>query len=109
MMSRIDRTRRVVPTQRAASSDDAPVDEVIAPTGSTLPVAVAPAARTFKDDRRRYDSELTAHMIGQAGERRGLRAGPALIDRAHVSYNRTEWSGPYDRRARKGGQTRTDI
>jgi hypothetical protein len=50
-----------------------------------------------------------AQLLGQDGEKRGLRAGPQLIQGASQSYNRAEWSGSKDRRARKGGITKTKI
>jgi hypothetical protein len=48
-------------------------------------------------------------MIGQDGQRRGLRAGPASIDAAHSAYKRIEWSGPYDRRAAAGRYRREEV
>jgi hypothetical protein len=43
------------------------------------------------------------------GERRGLRAGANIHGQAAGSYNRTEWSGSYDRRAPVGRTARTAI
>ena len=43
------------------------------------------------------------------GERRGLKAGASAIDQAKVSYNRTEWSGAWDRRTPKGAVRKTRI
>ncbi|PZQ60331.1 MAG: hypothetical protein DI570_14165 [Phenylobacterium zucineum] len=77
-----------------------------------LPVPVAPAGayeRVQRRDFRHGDCEFEAQLIGQAGERRGLRAGPALLDMARVAYNRVEWSGAYDRRARTGRRTRSLV
>ena len=50
-----------------------------------------------------------AQLLGQDGQKRGLRGGPAVIDRAQVSYNRVEWSGERDRRAPKGRNAKTEI
>ena len=44
-----------------------------------------------------------------AEQRRGLRAGPSIHDIARSAYNKTEWSGSYDRRARKGRAARTEV
>ncbi len=108
-MSRIDRIRHTALVRRAykAEADR----ETGAAGGANLPVPVAPVTppRTFKDEHRRGHSELSAQLMGQIGERRGLRAGAPLLDTAREAYNRTEWSGRYDRRARKGRQTRTEI
>ena len=64
---------------------------------------------SFREERRRNDAEVAAQLMGQDGQRRGLRAGPQVVDTARAAYNRVEWSGSYDRRARKGRQARTDI
>lgn len=52
---------------------------------------------------------LSAHIMAQGEQRRGLRAGPSTLDAARTAYSQTEYSGRADRRARKGGLTRTDI
>lgn len=111
-MSRIDRIRRAVQARSASRTEtDRPGDtDGAAPANLPIPVGPVVHARSFQDDRRRRsDSELAAHLMGQDGQRRGLRAGPNAVDMARAAYNRVEWSGSYDRRARKGGQTRTDV
>lgn len=111
MMSRIDRIKRTVSARRAARAQAERIDESFEPKGTNLPVRAGPVTgpRTFRDERRRGDSELSAQVIGQDGQRRGLRAGPSLLDIARAAYNRTEWSGSYDRRTRKGRAVRTDV
>jgi hypothetical protein len=52
---------------------------------------------------------FSAQLIGQDGQKRGLRGGDPVIDSAKTAYNRTEWSGSRDRRARKGRAARTEI
>lgn len=110
-MSRIDRIRHTVMARRAARAQADRSEEAFPASSANLPVAVGPAVapRSFRDERRRGDSEFSAQVMGQDGQRRGLRAGPSLLDIARDAYNRTEYSGSYDRRARKGRATRTDI
>jgi len=50
-----------------------------------------------------------AQIIGQGGQKRGLRGGPDTLDRARTTYLETEWSGPADRRIRRGVITKTEI
>ena len=50
-----------------------------------------------------------AQLMGQSGEKRGLRGGAPVIDSAQANYNRVEWSGSKDRRARKGRIADTEI
>jgi hypothetical protein len=52
---------------------------------------------------------FAAQLIGQDGQKRGLRGGPPVLDAARTSYAKTEWSGPADRRARAGRTTKTEI
>jgi hypothetical protein len=110
-MSRIDRVRPAPPARPASRSPADRKDEPGAAARANLPVPVSPAepARSFGHERRRGAAELTAQLIGQDGQQRGLRAGPAAVVGAQAAYNRVEWSGRYDRRARKGRQTRTEI
>lgn len=112
MMSRIDRVRRVTQARRSARVEGEHVEETTGAEVVNLPVPVGPAGayqRAPRRDFRQGDCEVAAQLLGQAGERRGLRAGPNLLDTARVAYNRVEWSGSYDRRARSGRRTRTDI
>ncbi|HEX7885019.1 MAG TPA: hypothetical protein VF474_03495, partial [Phenylobacterium sp.] len=103
--------------QNAVSAPKASKTESSRPQGastagsSNLPVPITPVApsRSFRDERPGGYAEFAAQIIGQGGERRGLRAGPPLMDAARNAYNRTEWSGRYDRRARKGVTAREDI
>jgi hypothetical protein len=75
--------------------------------GSLLPVVVGPP-RTVRSGSARVSgrSAIDAQVMG---ERRGLRAGPNIHGLAAGSYNRTEWSGSYDRRAPKGHTARAKI
>lgn len=113
MMSRIDRIKQTVSARKAARKAEARADEARdAPEiVANLPIPVGPvtAPRSFRDERRQGDSEFDAQLMGQDGQKRGLRAGPSIFDIARAAYSRTEWSGSYDRRARKGRAARTDI
>ena len=109
-MSRIERIRSTVQARRAARTE-ADRSEETSRTAANLPVPVGPVltVRTFREERRRGEAELAAQLMGQDGQRRGLRAGPNVVDVARAAYNQVEWSGSYDRRARKGRRARTDI
>jgi hypothetical protein len=109
MASPIDPLKRSARLRRAARASAEPAEDTAAeriglpvPVDSprTLPPRAEPppAAATFD-----------AQLLGQDGEKRGLRAGPAAIDSAAASYNRAEWSGAKDRRGRKGGRARTEA
>lgn len=110
-MSRIDRIQRAVSARRASRTEVDRPDGVEGAGSSYLPAPIVPVTppRSFRDERPRGYAEFAAQVIGQHGERRGLRAGPSLLDRAREAYNRAEWSGSADRRARTGRRTREEI
>jgi hypothetical protein len=103
MTFRIDRVRRVKASVRsapqAASDSDADV------SGRALALAVQPASQP-QPPPRDPTAAFDAQLIGQDGQKRGLRAGQPLLDQARSSYCRTEWSGSQDRRRREGRQAR---
>jgi hypothetical protein len=110
-MTRIDPIRRSALLRRAVRPDpadetgDAPEAEIV-----RLPVPVERTARVEpKPPRDSGGAAFAAQLIGQDGMKRGLRAGPEVIDSAKQLYNRTEWSGAKDRRAPKGAKTRTEA
>jgi hypothetical protein len=105
MMSRIDRIKDTISMRRAARAAADRIDEARAQAGGSLPVPVTPvtaAPRSFRDDRPSGEAGFAAQVLGQDGQRRGLRAGPSIHDIARVAYARTEWSGSYDRRPSAG-------
>lgn len=110
MPSPIDPTRRAAIPRRAqqsepdAVSDDAGEGE--AATNLPVPVGVA---RTIRQSPPSQPGILSAQLIGQEGQKRGLRGGATVIESAKSSYNRIEWSGSKDRRAKSGRITKTEI
>jgi len=107
-MSLIDPIRRAVRLRRAARAASERAEE--AATVAGLPATIEPvrAAPAPEPAAPPAAAAFDAQLIGQAGEKRGLRA-PGLVDAASQSYNRAEWSGSKDRRARKGRFAKTAI
>jgi hypothetical protein len=52
---------------------------------------------------------FAAQVMGQDGQRRGLRGGPPVLNRARATYLETEYSGPKDRRPTAGKTTKTEV
>ncbi len=52
---------------------------------------------------------VAAQLIGQEGQKRGLRGGPQTLAQARAAYLSTEWSGAIDRRNRTGLFSKTKI
>jgi hypothetical protein len=110
MMSRIDPIRRSQVLRRAARPQSDKADEASETASVNLPVPIS-AVRSLPPTSGLRDgaAEFEAQLMGQYGQRRGLRAGPDAIDTARQSYNRVEWSGSKDRRARQGRTARTEA
>ena len=50
-----------------------------------------------------------AQLLGQSGQKRGLRGGKPVLDEARAAYLGAEYSGEADRRPPKGLLKKTDI
>jgi len=90
---RVDPITRIEPTgdRNLPVPLESPPDPAPPPLGARTPAATA----------------IAAQLLGQSGQKRGLRGGPATLDAAKTTYTRTEWSGRADRRTRGG--TKTEI
>jgi len=110
MTSPIDPIRRAALLRRAARPETDVAEDAPDSTVVNLPVPVGRASRVPpRADPGDGASIFAAQLMGQEGQRRGLRAGPAAIDSAKSAYNKTEWSGAKDRRSGKGRAARTDV
>ncbi|MDY6923225.1 MAG: hypothetical protein SWI22_04595 [Pseudomonadota bacterium] len=52
---------------------------------------------------------FAAQVIGQTGQRRGLKGGPPVLDAARSTYLGANYSGVAERRPRPGKATDTDV
>lgn len=108
MTSPINPVRRPQPsrrTKRARAGDEATGAEA-----ANLPVPVEPVSRPVPPEPViETHAVFAAQLLGQGGEKRGLRAGKTLVDAANSSYKRTEWSGSKDRRTRAGKHAKTEV
>ncbi len=102
--------RRV--SRRSVGEDDprdihADADEA---HGARLPVTSEPRSEPAPPRSRRAAlAAFVAQLLGQGGQKRGLRGGPETLDKARSAYLEAEWSGPADRRLRTGRITKTEI
>ena len=101
------RSPRILGIGKAAPArPDDDEEEILAAEAAQLPIPISPA-RTIPPNRPVASAAtIEAQLLG---ERRGLRAGATVHVQAKVSYNKTEWSGGRDRRAPKGGSTKTEV
>jgi hypothetical protein len=103
----IDPARRSPPIRRKSAAEAADdLDGASPADGANLPVPVGRARTVPPKGPVAGPATIEAQLLG---ERRGLKAGASAIDQAKVSYNRTEWSGAWDRRTPKGAVKKTRI
>ncbi len=90
--------------RRAASASRAlvPVDFPVEPAEPPARPAPTPSADAGA-------AVFAAQMIGQTGQRRGLKGGPPVLDAARSAYLGAEHSGAAERRPQPGKAKDTDI
>ena len=52
---------------------------------------------------------FAAQMLGQGGQRNGIRGGPPVMDNARSTYLEAQYSGEHERRPPIGTTTRKDV
>ena len=109
MTSPIDPIHRPQRPRRVRKAEAEPVEETFDAEVANLPVPVAGTHRIHAPHPGHGGVAIEAQILGQTGARRGLRAGPTVIDTAKHAYNKIEWSGKKDRRAPKGRVAKTEV
>ncbi len=107
MSGPIDPLRRPGPTRRALP---APQDSARRDSDDDLVFVVEEDAQPAPPPPRREGfAAFAAHIMGQSGQKRGLRGGQEVLDTARSTYLGTEYSGPADRRPPTGLLKKTNI
>lgn len=113
MTSPIDPIRRAGGPRRVEASKVHPAERAHRSADRNLPVVLEgePAAEPPPPPAapRPAAAAFAAQLMGQEGQKRGLRGGPPTLDAAKSSYIRTQWSGTGDRRSRSGRGAKTEI
>lgn len=95
--------RREVERRTASQSRDlVPVD--FKPEPAEPPARPAPTAAIDAGA-----AAFAAQLIGQTGQRRGLKGGPPVLDAARSTYLGAEYSGAAERRPKPGKSEDSDI
>lgn len=83
-------------------------DPALQAAGQSSPgVPNLPAVTAQPEPRK--GASVEAQILGQDGQKRGLRGGKPVLDQARSAYLGAEWSGRADRRPRQGVITKTEI
>jgi len=98
---RLGLTRRALPAPRDAQRHEETEEVVLSPEDEDERPAPPP--------RREGFAAFAAHLMGQVGQKKGLRGGQEVLDAARSTYLGTEYSGPADRRPKVGLLKKTNI
>ena len=90
--------RRAGSASRALVTTDFPAESAEPPARPAPTPPADPGAAVF-----------AAQMIGQTGQRRGLKGGPPVLDAARSAYLGAEHSGAAERRPQPGKAKDTDV
>ena len=100
---RRERDRRAAERRAASASRDlVPTDFPAEPAGGPARPAPTPPSDASA-------AAYAAQLIGQSGQRRGLKGGPPVLDAARSTYLGNAYSGAAERRPRPGKATDTDV
>lgn len=55
------------------------------------------------------DPAFSAQLLGQTGQRRGLKGGAPVLDAARSGYLKAQHSGPAERRPKPGSTTKSEV
>ncbi len=113
MTSSIDPVRGVsverrVKERRAGERRQQGAEAETPAAAQTLPVPASPPQPDATLDPSAA-AALAAQLLGQGGQKRGLRGGPPVLTGARAAYLEAEWSGPHDRRKPNGRIAKTQI
>lgn len=90
--------------RRAASRSRDLVPVALPPEAAEPPARPAPVASVDPGA-----AAFAAQLMGQSGQRRGLKGGPPVLDAARSTYLGAEYSGAAERRPRPGEAEDSDI
>ena len=62
-----------------------------------------------RQEAPRRDQVFEAHVLGQTGQKRGLKGGQPVLDTARAAYLDVEWRGADDRRLPPGALRRVTL
>ncbi|MGO4409332.1 MULTISPECIES: hypothetical protein [unclassified Brevundimonas] len=96
--------------RRAAEARAEAASRALILTGERVEHAASPAKPAVAPPNPLAPPALfAAQVIGQTGQKRGLKGGPPVLDAARSTYLGAEYSGQRDRRPRVGKAARTEV
>ena len=103
------RSDRRADDRRAAERRAGSTSRALVPTGFPVEPAEPPARPAPTPPADAGAAVFAAQMMGQTGQRRGLKGGPPVLEAARSAYLGAEHSGAAERRPLPGKAKDTDI
>ena len=95
--------------RRAAERRAASTSRDLVPTDFPADPAEPPARPAPKAGAEASPAAFAAQIMGQTGQRRGLKGGPPVLDAARSTYLGNAYSGAAERRPKPGKASDTDV
>ena len=95
--------------RRAAERRAGSTSRALVPTEFAADPAEPPARPAPTPPSDASAAAFAAQVIGQSGQRRGLKGGPPVLDAARSTYLGNAYSGAAERRPKPGKATDTDV
>ena len=104
-----ERDRRAGQRREEAERRVASVSRAVVPTGLVIDVPPDPASPADPTSPADPAAAFSAQLMGQKGQRKGLKGGPPVMNSARAAYLGNEYSGGNDRRPPSGLVKKTEI
>jgi hypothetical protein len=106
----VERRERRAADRREAERRAASASRALVPVGQPVEDdAPAPARAAAVPPSDGSAAIFAAQMMGQTGQKRGLKGGQPVLDAARSAYLETNYSGTHERRPKPGRAEDTDI
>ena len=99
--------RRERDRRNAAEAKAAEASRAVLPAGERVDHAASPAKPAVSP--LAPPALFAAQVLGQKGQKRGLKGGTPVLDAARSTYLGAEYSGERDRRPRVGRARQTEV
>ena len=99
--------RRERDRRTAAEAKVTEASRAVVPAGERVDHAASPAKPAVSP--LAPPALFAAQVLGQKGQKRGLKGGPPVLDAARSTYLGAEYSGKRDRRPRVGRARQTEV
>lgn len=95
--------------QRRASEKRTPGKALVVAEQPDDPAEPAERVTTTREIGAGPAATFAAQLMGQGGQRNGIRGGPPIMDAARSTYLGAEYSGEMDRRPAPGKVGKTEV